>query len=92
VLGDDGLDARAQLGHQPLGVALGGETLDVYELLAQQVCDDDEGARVAYVNADDALLARVDVEEGRLAPALALARPALDDQPVGQKLVDEQRD
>src|SRR5262245_3233259 len=83
------LDALAQLGHQTPGLPLGGKADDADQLPAHKVGHHQEGARHPDVHRHDAPLPRIDVKKRGLATAMTLTRGALEDQPLGQQVVDD---
>ena len=78
MLRENRLDAlrpgRDELARIPFGRKAG----DARQLTPDQVGDHDEGPGRPDVDGDDAALPRVDIEKGRLAPALGLAGGALE--------------
>ena len=85
------LDASRQFLRQHLDVFAGLKTADDAQLFAHQIRNQDVGARGANVDADDATLARVDVQESGTAPASdGFADSAFEDQRLAEQLADEQ--
>ena len=92
MLGEHGGHAFRKARDEPLGLALGREAGDAGELATDQVGHHHERARRADVDRHHAALARVDVEERRLASTLRLAGGALEDRALADQLVHEQAD
>jgi hypothetical protein len=85
-------DALRQRGRERFGIALGGKSEDAAQRPPEQVREHVVGLAGANVHGHHRPPARIDIEKGRLPPALALAGRAFDDQPGAEEVVDDQAD
>jgi hypothetical protein len=90
VLNEERLDAPRQLDHEDGRVGLGREAVHAEQLPAHEVGHHHVGPTGPYVDRDHASIARVDVEELRLAAPPGVALGAFEDQALGEQLVDQQ--
>src|SRR5262245_40381147 len=84
------LDTTRKFLNQHVDLAIGLKTTDYAELAAHQVGDEDVSSRSANVDADDATLARVDVEKSRTAAAPhRFTERAFEDQRLAEQFADQ---
>jgi hypothetical protein len=93
VIGEHLLDTACEFLDEYVGVAIGLKTADNAELPAHQVGAKDVAARRADVDADNAALARVDVEKSRATPtADRLAHGPFEDERLAEEFVHQEAD